>query len=449
MSPTLLMPIRFTGPHLPDPRLVAVGNLLAVLDGSSLDDALAKMPPSLAERDRALAAELSYGVCRWHARLDALIGLLLRKPFKRKDRDLGALLLVGAYQLLHSRVPPHAALSTTVEGTRGLGKGWASQLVNGVLRRLQRESGSLTARVDADPALRFALPNWLYRSIRDAWPAQHQSVLEGLQARPVMALRVDLSRVERDVYLQRLLVDGIAARVHPSVPSALLLSEPVAVERLPGFGDGEVSVQDAGAQLAGSLLDLRPGQRVLDACAAPGGKTLELLQRAPDLRLTALDIDSDRLRRVADNLARAGCRAELQVADASDPGGADWGKRRYDRILVDAPCSATGVLRRHPDIRLLRRASDLAALACRQAAILDALWPLLAPGGRLLYATCSLLAQENARQIDGFCERHPEARVLELPTKPGIRAGGGVQLLPGVDETDGFFYAALLRAGAS
>jgi len=434
---------------LADPRLVAVANLLAVLDGHSLDDVLAKMPTTLAERDRALAAELSYGVCRWYRRLDALIAQLLHKPFKRKDRDLQGLLLVGAYQLLYSRVPPHAALSTIVEGTRGLGKGWASRLVNGVLRRLQRESTALAARVDADPAIRYALPNWLYEAIYDAWPAQHTSVLEGLQQRPVMTLRVDLSRVDRAAYAEQLAATGLAARHHPSVASALQLDDPVAVVRLPGFSDGHVSVQDAGAQLAGMLLDLRPGQRVLDACAAPGGKTLDLLQRVPDLRLTALDIDPDRLQRVAENLARAGCRAALKVGDASDPSGTDWGERRYDRILVDVPCSATGVLRRHPDIRLLRRATDLAALVRRQAAILDALWPLLAPGGRLLYVTCSLLPDENARQVDAFCERHPKARAVELPATPGIRAGEGVQLLPGLDESDGFYYAALLRTGAT
>lgn len=430
---------------LADPRLAAVTNVQAVLDGRSLDEALAMMPAILEARDRALAAELSYGVCRWYRRLDRLIAALLRKPFKRKDRDIHVLLLIGAYQLLYSRVPAHAALSTTVDATRALGKGWASKLVNGVLRRLQREYAVLAVRVDADEAVRYAQPDWLYRALRAAWPGQNARILEALQQRPTMTLRVDLNQTGRAGYLDRLAAAGIAARRHATVDTALVLDRPVAVDELPGFAQGLVSVQDAGAQLAGDFLDLRPGQSVLDACAAPGGKTIDMLQRAPDLQVTALDIDAGRLTRVAENVARAGCVADLQVGDAAAPPAGNWGGRRYDRILVDAPCSATGVLRRHPDIRLLRRADDIEAMVHRQAAILDAMWSLLRPGGRLLYATCSLLPAENARQVDAFCRRHPEACLVELPAATGIRAGIGVQLLPGVDDTDGFFYAALRR----
>ena len=429
-----------------DPRLIALGNVLAVLEGRSLDDALASMPEPLEERDRALAAELSYGVCRWYRRLDALVAGLLRKPFKRGDRDLHVLLLLGAYQLFYSRVPPHAALSTTVEATRALGKGWASKLVNGVLRRLQREYETLARRVDADEAVRHAQPDWLYQAIRAAWPQHFPRILSALQQRPTLTLRVDLNQVGRADYLHQLTTAGIPARAHATVPSALVLDSPVGVDRLPGFAQGLVSVQDAGAQLAGSFLDLQPGQRVLDACAAPGGKTLDILQRVPGLRVTALDIDAGRLSRVAENLTRAGCEAELQVGDASDPPDSGWGNGRYDRILIDAPCSATGVMRRHPDIRLLRRADDVTALVDRQAAILDAMWSLLLPGGRLLYASCSLLPAENGQQVDAFCRRHEDMQAVELPLTTGIRAGKGVQLLPGVDDTDGFFYAALHRS---
>mgnify|MGYP001818700035 FL=1 len=428
-----------------DPRLIAVGNVLAVLEGRSLDDVLASMPALLEERDRALAAELSYGVCRWYRRLDALVAELLRKPFRRKDRDLHVLLLLGAYQLFYSRVPSHAALSTAVESTRALGKGWASKLVNGVLRRLQREYDSLAHRVDAEESVRYAQPDWLYQAIRAAWPQHYPRVLSALQQRPTLTLRVDLNRVNRTDYLDRLATAGIPARAHAAVPTAVVLESPVGVDRLPGFAQGLVSVQDAGAQLAGSFLDLHPGQQVLDACAAPGGKTLEILQRVPGLRVTALDIDAGRLARVAENLTRAGCDAELKVGDASDLSDSGWGSRRYDRILIDAPCSATGVMRRHPDIRLLRRADDVAGLVDRQAAILDAMWSRLLPGGRLLYASCSLLPAENEQQIDAFCRRHGDAQAVELPLTTGIRAGKGVQLLPGVDDTDGFFYAALHR----
>lgn len=427
------------------PRLQAVANLLAVIDGRSLDAVLASAAVDADERDRALAAELSFGVCRWYRRLDALIGALLQKPLKARDRDLHLLLLVGAYQLLYSRIPAHAAISTTVEGSRQLGKHWASKLVNGVLRRLQREHEALEQQVDRSPALRFAQPDWLFQALHQTWPDQSMQILEALQQRPPMVLRVDRRRVDVSAYLARLAEAGIGGKAHGQVAGAIVLDQPVAVERLPGFTEGMVSVQDAGAQLAAQWLDLQPGQRVLDACAAPGGKTLAMLQQVDGLRVTALDIDRQRLQRVAENLARGGVEAELVAADAAQPADTTWGAVAYDRILLDAPCSATGVMRRHPDIRLLRRESDIPALAERQAALLDALWPCLAVGGRLLYATCSLLPQENAAQIDAFLARHADARALKLPITTGSTAGEGVQLLPGIDDSDGFFYAALCK----
>lgn len=428
-----------------DPRQLAVRHLLAVLDGRSLDQALANLPADLDDRDRALAAELAYGVCRWYRRLEALVDALLVKPFKRRDRDLRLLLMVGAYQLLYSRVPAHAAVSSVVDTSRRLGKGWASRLVNGVMRRLQREHETLGEQVDRDPATRFAQPDWLYRAIVAAWPEQAAVLLGALQQRPPMTLRVDLGRVSRAGYAQRLAEAGIVARPHAAVPSALVLERAVAVDALPGFADGLVSVQDAGAQLAAPYLDLVPGQRVLDACAAPGGKTLGILQQVADLDVTALDSDPQRLQRVGENLQRARVDARLFVGDASSEGEPAWSGQRYDRILVDAPCSATGVMRRHPDIRLLRRAGDIDDLVRRQAAMLDRLWGLLAPGGRLLYVTCSLLPAENSAQVAAFLARHPDAGVAPLPTQPGTRSGEGVQLLPGIDDSDGFFYAALVR----
>jgi 16S rRNA (cytosine967-C5)-methyltransferase len=430
---------------LADARLTAVRQVAAVLDGQSLDAVLAAAPAATDDRDRALAAELSYGVCRWYFRLDAMVGRLLQRPLKARDRDLHLLLLVGAYQLLHSRIPPHAAVATAVDACRKLGKGWAGGLVNGVLRRLQREQAELAAAVDRDPALRHALPRWLYQAVADAWPAQAEKVLGALQERPPMTLRVDLGRLSRTECTARLAAAGLAARPHPAVASAVTLDDAAAVESLPGFAEGLVSVQDAGAQLAATLLDPQPGDRVLDACAAPGGKTLALAQQAPGIELTAIDIDPQRLERVAQNLARGAHRARVLVGDAALTADADWADAPYQRILADVPCSATGVLRRHPDIRLLRRAADIDALVERQAAILDALWGLLAPGGRLLYVTCSLLPSENAMQVEAFLERHPEAEVVMLPAVPGTRAGEGVQLLPGIDDTDGFFYAALTR----
>lgn len=429
-----------------DARLTAVRHVIGVLEGRSLDSLLAATDVGTDERDRALAAEISYGVCRWFRRLDALVGRLLKRPLKPRDRDLHVLLLVGAYQLLYSRVPPHAALAATVETTRGLGKVWAKPLVNGVLRRLQRERTRHEAAVDAVPASRFALPDWLYDAVADAWPTRVDAICAAMQQRPPMTLRVDLGRIRRSDYADRLGREGIMGRPHPAIASALVLDQPVAVATLPGFAEGLVSVQDAGAQFAAPLLGLESGQRVLDACAAPGGKTLHLLQYQPDLRLTALDIDRLRMDRVAENLSRGGMTAELVVADAARPNGQDWAKAPFDRILVDAPCSATGVLRRHPDIRLLRRAADIPALSARQAELLDALWPLLQPGGRLLYVTCSLLPAENAETIAAFLKRWPDARVAATPGLPGTRSGDGVQLLPDIDQTDGFFYAALCKA---
>jgi 16S rRNA (cytosine967-C5)-methyltransferase len=318
-----------------------------------------------------------------------------------------------------------------------------------VLRRLQREHAALEQRVDTDAATRFAQPDWLYQAIVAAWPAQAERILTALQGRPPMVLRVALNKIGREDYLARLTAQGLGARAHPTVPSALVLDSAVPVDRLPGFEQGLVSVQDAGAQLAANCLDLQPGQLVLDACAAPGGKTLDILQSVDGLQVTALDVDAERLQRVAQNLRRGGVQADLQAGDAAQPQHADWGRVRYDRILVDAPCSATGVMRRHPDIRLLRRATDLPELVQRQSTILSALWGLLVPGGRLLYVTCSLLPAENAQQVEAFLACHADAQPVELPTVPGTPCGEGVQLLPGIDDTDGFYYAALHKVPAS
>ena len=433
-------------PAAADPRLVAIANLAAVADGRSLDSVLADRAGQLPEQDRAFAAELSYGLCRWYRQLHAVIAARLNKPLRDKDRDIHFLLMLGAYQLLHGNTPAHAAVSTSVELTRRLDKGWAGKLVNAVLRGIQRDMGqadsALKRQIDSDLSLRFAQPKWFVKAVQKAWPGREEAILDALQERAPMTLRLDTRRCPRADYLARLEAQGIQAQALDAVPTAVVLQHPLPVQQVPGFDDGLVSVQDAGAQLAGQVLDVRAQQRVLDACAAPGGKTGHILELGDDLAVTAVDVDAQRLQRVTENLRRLRREAHLLVADAASPPQA-WRERPFDRILVDAPCSATGVMRRHPDIRLLRRREDIDNLARRQAAILDALWPCLRTGGKLLYATCSLLPQENYLQVEAFLQRTPDARSIGLTQSWGHACAVGRQTLPGEMTMDGFYYALL------
>lgn len=427
------------------PRRLAIKVLGQILyRGRSLNDPLEQAQESLSDpRRRALLQELCYGVVRWYPRLDALAGMLLRRPLKGRDRDLHLLILVGMYQLLYTRVPPHAALSETAQVAREIGKEWGVGLVNGVLRSLQRRRDSLLASLDLEPATRHAFPPWLVEALRRDWPEEWESLLEGLNERPPMTLRVNRAKIDRDTYLRRLQAEGLSARPVEPAPDALVLDAPVDVSRLPGFAEGLVSVQDAGAQLAAPLLGLEPGQRVLDACAAPGGKTGHILESAVgEVQLVAVDVDRRRLARVRESLRRLGGRAQVCEGDAAVPSGA-WAEIRYDRILLDVPCSATGVIRRHPDIKVLRRAEDIPQLVQMQARILDAVWGRLSPGGRLVYVTCSLLAAENQEQVAGFLRRHRDARELRLCVSWGRTLGHGRQVLPGESTMDGFYYACL------
>lgn len=426
-------------------RLLALQLLTRVaLGGQSLSDLLPGAQEQLAgAEDRALLQELCYGCLRWHFRLSGVVAGMMQRPLKPRDRDLGLLIELGLYQLLYTRIPPHAALAETVELARRLGKPWAVGLVNGVLRGFQRERESLLAKVDLDPGARLASPPWLVQSLQKAWPQRWEAILAGCNQRPPMTLRVNLRQGSRDAYLERLAAAELGARPLASVPTALVLERPVEVQNLPGFGEGAVSVQDAGAQLAAGLLELAPGQRVLDACAAPGGKTGHLLESEPGLEgLVALDLDPQRLQRVRENLQRLGLSARLCQGDAGAPAG-DWAQGRYERILLDVPCSATGVIRRHPDIRLLRRPSDLVSLGRSQASMLDAVWPLLAPGGILVYATCSLMSEENEQQVLAFLRRCPQARERPIAAAWGHARAAGRQTLPGEEEMDGFYYARL------
>ncbi|HDP88761.1 MAG TPA: 16S rRNA (cytosine(967)-C(5))-methyltransferase RsmB [Thioalkalivibrio sp.] len=428
------------------PRVAALDCLLAVAErGESLSRAL---PPLLARipdaRDRGLAQELSYGGLRWYHRLDALLATLIERPLKPRDRDVTHALRLAAYELLYLDTPDYAVVNEYVELVKRRGKRWVGGLVNAVLRRLMRERETLAAAIDQDPANRLSHPRWLVERLRTAHPADWEALLAAGNARPPMTLRVDLARLTRAACLERLAGAGIAAEPHPAVASAVTLATPVDVGVLPGFAEGECSVQDAAAQLAAQLLVPQPGERVLDACAAPGGKTAHLAEAATGITLHAMDIDAERLARVQQNLDRIGATTTLIAGDAADP-AAWWDRKAYDRILLDAPCSATGVIRRHPDIKLHRRPADIPELVRRQATILDALWPLLAPGGMLLYATCSVLPEENSQQLEEFLARHADARELPIQAAWGRAVTVGRQILTGDAGMDGFYYAALTK----
>ncbi|MCE8026418.1 MULTISPECIES: 16S rRNA (cytosine(967)-C(5))-methyltransferase RsmB [Halomonadaceae] len=400
-------------------------------------------------RDRALFKAMCYGVCRTLPRLEALAERLLKTPFKARDADVQALLLLGIYQLLYLRIPAHAAVGETAGAARQLGKEWATKVLNGCLRRLTRESAALQAEVDQDPAVALLHPRWLLKALREDWPDDWRAIAEANNQPGPMALRINRRRGDREAYLARLVESGIDARLCTHSPDGLVLEKPCDVQALPGFTEGDVSVQDEAAQLAAELLGPalapRPGGRVLDACCAPGGKTAHLLELF-DIELLALDSDAVRLARVEDTLERLGLSATLVHADAT---GRDWWDGTpFDAILLDAPCSGTGVIRRHPDIKRLRRASDIAKLAELQTRLLDNLWPLLRPGGSLLYATCSVLREENDEQIRAFLERTPDVTVTTpAEVSWGRAVGAGRQLLPEPDSHDGFFYARLRKQG--
>lgn len=413
--------------------------------GRSLSTALPRQLAGISSaQDRGFVQELCFGTLRWLPRLELLLRPLLRNPLKQRDSDVQALLLVGLYQLLYLDTPPHAAVSETVNATAVLSKPWARGLVNGVLRNFQRRQAELTALADRSEAGRYAHPQWLIKRLRKAWPDRWEAILEANNGRAPMTLRVNRQRMSRDDYLEGLPGEGIAAHPAPHVSQGIILETPVPVQQLPGFADGAVSVQDAAAQLAAEIMAPRPGERILDACAAPGGKTGHLLEQAAGLDVVAVEQDPARLEKITENLDRLGSHATLVQADAA---ATDqwWDGRVFDRILLDAPCSATGVIRRHPDIKVLRRSGDIDELVQTQRRLLESLWPLLKPGGMLVYATCSVLPQENELQIRNFTGDHADAVTVEISGAWGQHGEVGRQILPGEDEMDGFYYAQLVK----
>lgn len=413
-----------------------------VLQGRNLETALKSVADRLPDKERALTAELSYGVCRWYYQLDALSKLLLDKPLKSSQGIIHALMLTGLYQLLYTRIPPHAAVSETVAATGILKKGWAKSLMNAVLRRFLREKESLLQQLDSDDAAMLAMPQWLLQRLQQEWPGEWRDIAESYLQRPPMTLRMNCSKTTMEAAIAKLQAAGISSQQVQQHSSALTLERAAAVDSLPGFSSGHLSVQDAGAQFAAQLLGARPGDEVLDACAAPGGKTTHILELQSGVSVTAMDVDGGRLQRVEENLQRLGQQARLIAGDVSLSHG-EWRDRNYERILLDVPCSATGVIRRHPDIKLLRKASDIASLVERQKQILDSVWPLLKPGGMLLYVTCSLLPEENQRQVETFVAAHADASEHSIDLAAGRKLTAGWQILPGESQMDGFYYALL------
>ena len=432
-------------PMKPDTRALAAKGLAEIaLRGASLRDVMARQAPQLHDpRDRALLMALLSEGARWWLRFDAAIDGLLEKPLRHKDPAIHALLVLGLVQLEILQLQDYAAVAATVEAVRTLKRPALAGLVNAVLRRWQRERETRLAALDARPATRHAHPVWLADALRRDWPAQADAVMTADNREPPLMLRVNRTRSDRDSLLAQLLAAGHAASVHPWLSDALVLPHSTDVTRLPGFEDGAFAVQDGAAQVAADLADLTDGLRVLDACAAPGGKACHQLERAR-IDLTALESDAGRAERIRQNLMRLRLDAKIVIGDAGAPAGW-WKHQPFDRILLDAPCSATGVLRRRPDVRLHRRESDIAAMVAQQRRILSALWPLLAPDGRLVYITCSVLRAENEAVVGELLAAQPDAQTLAVTLPVGQPAAVGWQILPGDGDLDGMYYAVLQK----
>ena len=409
-------------------RLAALKALQLLLD---------KKQPLTLSRLSNLSKELCLGVCRYYFFLAHMTQRWIKKP--QKDTQIWLCVLLGLYQLHFLRVPEYAAVKETVDLLYLIKKSWAKGFVNAILRNYCREKDMQIFDSETNH------PEWLLQKIKLAWPEHWQAILAANDQHPPMTLRVNQTQVTRDDYLKTLRQAGIEAEIFNETSQGIILKKPCAVELLPYFLTGVASVQDGAAQLSAGLLDLHPGLRVLDACCAPGGKTGHILEEAPQLaECVALDIDQKRYTRVQENLTRLNITATQIIGDALEP-HLWWDGKLFDRILLDAPCSATGVIRRHPDIKLLRKAEDIQTITIVQKKMLNALWDLLSPGGRLVYVTCSILPEENQAQIAQFQETHSNCEVLPRPLPLGHWTGHGVQIFPGEHHMDGFFYSVLMK----
>ena len=394
-----------------------------------------------ADKDRGLLRELCYGTLRYYPQLNRVLQLLQNRPFKYKDIDVRALALVGLYQIQHTRIPAHAAIHETVEACKELNKPGAAKLLNAILRRFQREQDDITNELKGEDSYLYNHPEWMIAKLKNNWPDHWQAILEANNEQAPLTLRVNRRSISREEFQQQLnpVIDS-----DPTVFSdqGLRLAESVNVESLPGYQVGAFSVQDEAAQLSADLLDLKPQQRVLDACAAPGGKLCHILESEPKLAsVEAVELEAKRAERIEENLKRLRIKATLHIGDASEQSW--WDGDLYDRILLDAPCSATGVIRRNPDIKFLRKGEDIHELAQIQSDILANCWAMLKPGGKLLYATCSIFPQENERQIKRFISNNSDAKHLAIDASWGIEREFGRQLFPEKGGHDGFYYALL------
>ncbi|EOV1174745.1 16S rRNA (cytosine(967)-C(5))-methyltransferase RsmB [Vibrio fluvialis] len=421
-------------------RAAAAQVLFQVVDkGQSLSMALPAAQQNIRPRDHALLQEICYGALRYLPRLESIANALMDNPLKGKQRVFHHLILVGIYQLSFMRIPAHAAVGETVEGAQDLKGPRLRGLINAVLRNYQRNQEQLDAQAVSHNAGKYGHPSWLLKLLQNAYPQQWEAIVEANNSKAPMWLRVNHQHHDRDAYQALLNNENIDSSVHSQAEDALKLAAPCDVTKLPGFEKGWVSVQDAAAQLSLHYLQPQDGELILDCCAAPGGKTAHILERTQGSEVVAIDCDDTRLKRVHDNLKRLNLSAKVVCGDARHP-QEWWQGSQFDRILLDAPCSATGVIRRHPDIKWLRRAEDIAALAELQREILDAMWQQLKPGGTLVYATCSITPQENVLQVKDFLARSSDAQLVgsELDNP-------GRQILPGEEDMDGFYYAVLTK----
>lgn len=430
--------------NLQNPRLAALAALSEVLDERrSLADSevLLQLRDG---RDNALARHLAYGVLRWKSALEWLATELLSRPIKKRERDVQRLILMGLQQLWHDHTASHAAVNETAECARLLGKPWAVGLINAVLRRFQREQEQLLKKLGKHEH-RFAHPRWLLEEIKQDWPQLWQEIIQANNQQAPLWLRINRARGDETAIVKDLVSAGFEVGRHPFASDAISISPAANVSRIPGFDKGLLSVQDPAAQLARDLLRPKRGDRVLDACAAPGGKTAHLLETCPGIELTVLDRQESRVAQIHRTLERLQLHADVKSADAIDTHNW-WDGVKFHKILLDAPCSATGVIRRHPEIKWLRSDEQVHKVLETQSALLSSLWPLLEPGGTLVYATCSILKRENSQQINRFLEQHSDA-VAEFPAVEwGTPLSHGRQIMPGEAQMDGFFYAVLRKA---